>query len=126
MFLQVGTYIGSGYSLELVPDSPTPTVRNYQIVSRYDIIDGPYPGSYQITVQDIYASTNLPTDLYTGVLVGDGNLFSGADEYQGTMTITADELGNPKTAVFVQPSDATTSSTAFFQKQCMAPLLADC
>jgi hypothetical protein len=122
MFLQVGTYIGSGYVIEIDVDS---TTRNYQILSLYTIEDGPYKGSYTLTIKDIYTSTGNPENLFNGLLAGDGNQFSGADGYTGTVTITADEEGNPTTAVYVQPSDSTTPTTAFFQKQCLAPFSTD-
>ena len=127
MFLKTGTYIGSGYVIETFPDS---SITNYYLVSLYTITPGPYEETYQINVQDIYTSSNLSTDLYTGLLTGDGNLFAGALGYQGTLFVTADAEGNPLTVEFVQPSAPSNdnppipanATIAFFQKQCMAPL----
>lgn len=68
--------------------STTDGIRQYNVVSEVTIeyLDNDRK-TFKMTINDIQTSTNNPSDLYSGILIGNCKALSGNEGYPGTASI---------------------------------------
>ena len=72
-------------------------------------------GIFKLTIEDISSSTNDPSNLFTGIMVGDRQLLAGQVGYQGIAKIIDGNIFE-----FAQPSSGV-DGIAFWQRGILSP-----
>jgi len=98
--------------VEILPDN---SIVKYTLQSRVTLeyIDA-CKGIFKLTIEDVSSSTNNPSDLFTGILVGDRQLLAGQIGYQGTAKIVDGNIFE-----FAQPGGV--DAIAFWQRGILIP-----
>jgi len=100
---------------DVVEISPENTIIKYTLQSRVTLeyIDA-CKGIFKLTIEDVSSSTNDPTNLFKGILVGDRQLLAGQIGYEGTARILDGNIFE-----FAEPGGV--NATAFWQRGILIP-----